>query len=235
MKIKTLYRDFQIRSEDIDEESRSINISFSSETKVERVFGTEVLDHTRTSVDLTRLRDGAPFLVGHDKKDLVGVVDKANINTTEKKGEAVVRFGKSARAEEIFQDVKDGIRKHISVGYVIERLKETIEDGKTIFRAMRWMPFEISLEPIPADIKVGVGRDLETEYDVEVEKEENDTTDGKARSDNQEINIVETLEEKETRRDKLNEEITELKGGIQESEDKSNLTLIQKRLRILGK
>lgn len=220
MKIKTLYRDFQIRSEDIDEKNRTFPISFSSEEPVERWFGTEILDHTRTSVNMERLNNAAPFLVNHNTNDQVGVIEKGKIDTGEKKGTAIVRMGNSERANEIFQDIIDGIRKNISVGYIINKLVETVEDKKSTFRAMSWTPMEISTVPVPADNTVGVGRDLETEYDVEVEKEEKQD---------------ETLEEKETRRDKLNEEITELKGGLQESEDKSNLTLIQKRLRILGK
>jgi sRNA-binding protein len=35
----------------------------------------------------------------------------------QQKDNAVVRFGKSALAREVFEDVKDGIRMNISVGY----------------------------------------------------------------------------------------------------------------------
>ena len=170
MKIEKQYRDFQIRSEDINTEKRTLELSFSSEEPVERYFGLEILDHTRTSVDMSRLNNGAPLLVGHDTKDQVGVVESAKVDTTEKKGRATVRFGNSVRANEIFQDVVDGIRKNVSVGYIIKKVKEYQEEGKDIVRAMRWQPMEISLVGVPADNTVGVGRSDE-EVEVEIEKE----------------------------------------------------------------
>jgi hypothetical protein len=35
----------------------------------------------------------------------------------------VVRFGRSAAAEEAFTDVKDGIRQHVSVGYRVHKMR----------------------------------------------------------------------------------------------------------------
>jgi HK97 family phage major capsid protein len=94
--------------------------------------------------------------------DQIGVVEQINLGA-DRVARAVVRFGKSARAEEIYQDVKDGIRSNVSVGYVIN---EMVSDGKQgdreIYRATRWMPLEISIVSIPADTSVGVGRSLES-------------------------------------------------------------------------
>jgi HK97 family phage major capsid protein len=75
----------------------------------------------------------------------------------------VVRFGKSARAEEIFQDVKDGIRSNVSVGYMINKaiLEETGGDDDDTYRVTDWTPFEVSLVSVPADFSVGVGRSAE--------------------------------------------------------------------------
>jgi HK97 family phage major capsid protein len=71
----------------------------------------------------------------------------------------LIRFGRSELAQEIFQDVKDKIRKHMSVGY--ERLKtisaETKEGGRRCIR-FAWRPFELSVVPVPADPGVGIGR-----------------------------------------------------------------------------
>jgi len=48
-----LYRSSTIeRKANIDEEARTIGLSFSSEAPVERVFGNEVLEHNEDSVDL---------------------------------------------------------------------------------------------------------------------------------------------------------------------------------------
>ena len=157
IKTGNLTRSFNLDRAAIDEEARTVALSFSSEAPVERFFGMEVLDHSPESVDLGRLRNKAPLLLNHDPDDQIGVIESADINNG--RGEAIVRFSKSAHAQEIFQDVIDGIRTGISVGYrILEmKLEESKEDLDT-YRAMLWQPFEISSVPIPADAGVGVGR-----------------------------------------------------------------------------
>ncbi|MCG2600566.1 MAG: phage major capsid protein [Achromobacter sp.] len=96
----------------------------------------------------------------HNTRDQVGVVERAWIKG--RKAYAIVRFGRSARAQEVFEDVKDGIRKLVSVGYRIHKLiLEKEEDGEATYRATDWEPYEISLVAVPADPSVGVGRDGE--------------------------------------------------------------------------
>ncbi|MFZ9479696.1 MAG: phage major capsid protein, partial [Steroidobacteraceae bacterium] len=123
----------------------------------------EVLDHSPGAINTEFIGSGrAPLLVDHEMSDQIGVVEQINLGA-DRVARAVVRFGKSARAEEIYQDVKDGIRSNVSVGYVIN---EMVSDGKQgdreIYRATRWMPLEISIVSIPADTSVGVGRSLES-------------------------------------------------------------------------
>lgn len=160
---KVLYRDFAINRAAIDEENRTVALSYSSEEPYQRWFGWEILSHKCTHVDLGFLKGGrAPFLVGHWTDDLVGVIEKAEIDTAARKGRAVVRFGNSDRANEIFQDVVDGIRANISVGYHIRRmvLEEEDEEKGPTYRAVDWKPLEISLVAIPADETVGIGRQV---------------------------------------------------------------------------
>src|SRR5689334_3628963 len=104
----------------LNEGERTIPVCFSSETAVDRGDYDEVLDHTSEGVDLTRLNNAHPFLLNHDPEKQVGVIENAELSN-DKRCRALIRFGRSALAQEIFQDVKDGIRKHISVGY--ERLR----------------------------------------------------------------------------------------------------------------
>jgi HK97 family phage major capsid protein/HK97 family phage prohead protease len=145
----------------IDVENRSVELAFSSEAGVQRWYGLEILDHSPGAVVMNRLNDGAPLLLNHDDDDQIGVVESVSIDA-DRRGRAVVRFGKSSLADEIFQDVQDGIRKHVSVGYIVHdaRLTET-RDGMDVWTITSWEPFEISIVPIPADISVGVGRSLE--------------------------------------------------------------------------
>lgn len=164
IKSKALTREFSLDRAAVDVEARTLPISFSSEYPVERWFGTEILDHSPDAVDLGRLNDGAPLLLGHSWDDQIGVVESASVSA-DKIGRAVVRFGKSARAEEILQDVIDGIRTKISVGYRISEmvLEKQDKDAGDTYRATRWTPLEVSIVPIPADPSIGVGRDLDTE------------------------------------------------------------------------
>lgn len=171
-----LYREFDIeldgeRKAEIDVDKRTVPVAFSSEQPVTRIDWKtwepyeEVLDHTPRSVRMKRLKSGAPVLVNHNSDDQVGVVESATIDE-DRVGRAVLRFSKSQRGEEIFQDIIDGIRKKISFGYMVYKLKAEgeKEEGKNpIKRATDWEPFEISTVPLPADNSVGVGRSLEEE------------------------------------------------------------------------
>lgn len=145
----------------IDEAARTVELAFSSEAPVERWWGTEILDHSPKSVDLKRLKRGGPLLMDHDRRDHVGVIESVRIDA-DRVGRAVVRFGKGARASEVFQDVIDGIRTNVSVGYSIDEvILESEKDGQSTYRIKSWTPHEVSLVSIPADISVGVGREAD--------------------------------------------------------------------------
>jgi HK97 family phage major capsid protein/HK97 family phage prohead protease len=145
----------------IDEEARTASLAFASEAPYERYWGIEILDCAAPSMRQGRLRSGANLLCDHDSRDVVGVIESVEIGA-DRVARAVVRFGKSARAEEVWQDVRDGIRRNVSVGYLIHKaqLIET-KDGMETFRVTDWEPFEVSLVSVPADATVGVGRSLE--------------------------------------------------------------------------
>jgi HK97 family phage major capsid protein len=153
-------RDFTVERNEINEEKRTVELSFASETPVERWFGNEVLQCTKDSCDMARLNAGGALLVQHDSHDQIGVVEKAYV--TGGKCRAVVRFSRSARAQEMFQDVCDGIRSLVSVGYRVKNmvLSETNEESGDTYLVDSWMPHEISLVSIPADASVGVGRSI---------------------------------------------------------------------------
>lgn len=146
---------------EIDEGKRTVELAFSSTLPVRRWFGEEVLSHEADAVNLERLNDGGALLVSHDWDDQIGVVESARVDA-DGVGRAMVRFGQSVRAQEIFQDVVDGIRRHVSVGYKVHTIKEEIREGQpNLVTVTRWEPFEISIVAVPADPSVGVGRELE--------------------------------------------------------------------------
>lgn len=164
IKTKKMFRSVVLDREHLDLENRSVSVAFSSEEPVERFFGKEVLDHNPESIRLGRLIQNGPLLLEHDPSNQIGVVDSVEIGP-DKVGRAIVRFSKGALASEVFQDVQDGIRKSISVGYQIHNMKD---EGDNVFRSYDWEPMEISLVSIPADISAGVGRSEENNYETQI-------------------------------------------------------------------
>ena len=166
-------RTLQIKTADLQpSENRTVTLAFSSDVPYERSFGMEILGHRSQEIRLDRLQAGANLLVNHDPNDVIGVVDSVTIDEGDGLARAVVRFGRSARAEEIYQDVTDGIRRSVSVGYVVHKFEEIKGQGQNrVFRAIDWQPYEISLVSIPADISVGVGRSEDTPPEPQLELE----------------------------------------------------------------
>jgi HK97 family phage major capsid protein len=157
IKTEIFYRSAQFERGAINKEKRTVEMSASSELPVQRWYGQEILDHSAASVDLTRLRNNGALLVDHDTGDQVGVIESAEIRGG--KLQVIARFGKGARASEVFGDVEDGIRTLVSIGYrVSEAVLEKQEKDSKTYRATKWMPYEVSFVAIPADPTVGVGR-----------------------------------------------------------------------------
>lgn len=167
-----LFRSFLLDRSAVNEEERTVEFTFSSETdQVERWYGIEILDHGPKSVRLERMRAAGPLLFLHNMRDHLGVVEDIRIES--RKGKVVCRFGRSALAEEKFQDVKDGVLVNVSVGYRVFKmvLEETGTDGKpNVYRCTDWEPYEVSLLPVAADISVGVGRAAGEEFEIEIEE-----------------------------------------------------------------
>ena len=146
----------------IDEDSRRVKMAISSEEPVQRSFGMEVLEHSENAIDLSFLRSGrAPLLLDHDPEKQIGVIESVDLDGSARRLRATVRFGRGGLAKEAFDDVTDGIRANISVGYAINKMERDKEkDDRYIARS--WRPVEASLVSIPADVTVGVGRSNET-------------------------------------------------------------------------
>lgn len=187
----TLYRSYQVRKESIDQEKRTVDLSFSSDHPVRRSLTTgeaydEILDHNPASVLLERLNRAGPFLMHHDPTRQVGKVVPGSAHVgldddNRRVGRCKVKFSRSKEGQEVFDDYCDGIRGTVSVGYQIHDMDEDEDDadsdeqeidhGKPVrkLRATRWEPMEISDESLPADPTVGAGRsnpESETEITV---------------------------------------------------------------------
>lgn len=151
------HRAYDMEAKVIDEEKRTAHIAVSSELPVERSFGKEVLMHEDGAIDMAFIASGrAPLLLDHDMERQIGVIESVSL-TEDRKLRAKVRFGRSALAQEVFQDVVDGIRSNISVGYRVNKM-ERDDKQRDVYRVRSWSPLEVSVVSIPADPSVGVGR-----------------------------------------------------------------------------
>ena len=154
------YRAMHLDDKAIDEETRTVRVGVSSEEPVKRQFGMEVMDHTKENMNLEFLNSGrAPLLLDHDMEKQIGVVESVELDENARRLRASVRFGKGEQASEVFNDVVDGIRQNISVGYRVDKKVEREDDPEDYYRVAT-TPMEISIVSIPADQSnlVGVGR-----------------------------------------------------------------------------
>ena len=121
------------------------------------VRGHEVLGHTKGEIDDSRMKDGLVIQDTH-WGDQIGIIRKPELKDGKLGG--VIEFGCGARAQEIAKDAAKGIRRNMSVGYVVKQYKKDgkAEDGLPIFRVTKWMPYEASFVNVPADTNIGVGR-----------------------------------------------------------------------------
>lgn len=155
---RTMTRSLDLDRETINEQERTAEFSVSSEYPVERWFGFEILDHNPSSIRLGRFKDGAAHRDTH-YGDQIGVIESVWIDQQERKLRIRVKYSKSARGSEVFQDVIDGIRRNVSIRYEIHELVlEKEVDGVSYYRIIDWEPIHSSEEPDGADPSVGHGR-----------------------------------------------------------------------------
>lgn len=141
----------------INVEERTVEVVWTTGAQVKRASWSrgdyiEELSLAPGAVRLDRLNKGAPLLDSHDSfglRNVMGVVERAWLNGSE--GRALVRFSRRDDVEPIFQDVRDGILRNISVGYKTHKTERDETGATPIERAVDWEPYELSLVPIPAD------------------------------------------------------------------------------------
>lgn len=138
-------------------------IAISSEHPVDRWFGREILDHSPSAIDRTYLDQGMAVLCEHDTREHIGVLEDAELGA-DRVLRGFVRYDDSPEAERVKRQVKNKIKRFVSVGYALHDLKleESADHGDT-YRATRWTPLEVSFVAIPADPSVGANRSTEDE------------------------------------------------------------------------
>jgi hypothetical protein len=109
-------------------EARTVEVVWSTGAAVRRTDPwtgkpyDEVLSLEPGHVDLSRLESGAPLLdshAAHRLAGIIGVVERSWIETgaAGPEGRAVIRFSSRAEVAPVWEDVRSGIIRHVSVGY----------------------------------------------------------------------------------------------------------------------
>ncbi len=158
LKSEPIHRTFAINRAAVSEDARTVSLAFASGSPIDHWFGQLRLSMNTKAMRSGRLDSGAPLLLDHDPTKQIGIIE--NYSLAGGIARATVRFSRSELGNEIFQDVKDGIRKSVSVGFLIHKMHVEKQGDPTVYRSDDWEPFEVSVVSIPADISVGVGRSI---------------------------------------------------------------------------
>jgi hypothetical protein len=143
-----------------NEDDRTFEVCWTTGARVKRYswddgYYMEELVVDKKTIRLDRF-NAMSFLDTHDNYSMdqrLGTVVPGSVRIEGGKGYARIKLSKRQRAEEIFQDLKDGHPLPVSVGYKIHKFEksEGVNGGLPIIRAVDWEPMEISAVPIPAD------------------------------------------------------------------------------------
>lgn len=144
----------------VDAERKTARLNFYTGAVVDRFSWLDGPYKLRLSldpkhVDLSRLNSGrAPVLDGHmafSVRSALGVVERAWL--AEGGGYADIQFSDRDEVAPIFEDVRAGIMRNVSVGTSILKFEDITPKGENVktLLATEWAPEEISLVPIGAD------------------------------------------------------------------------------------
>jgi phage head maturation protease len=143
-----------------DPESREIDAVLATETPVRRRdydIGEydEILVVSPQAIDASRM-DAMALIDSHNAYTVaarLGTVVPGSLRFVGKTAVVRIKLSRNDKGEALFQDLVDGHRLSLSVGYKITKTEITAaEDGRVaVVRAATWIPLELSVVSIPAD------------------------------------------------------------------------------------
>ncbi len=163
---RSIYTDAILCRAEEDGDKRQVELSLSSEEPCRRWFGDEILSHDAGAIDLSRLEEIGVVLFNHDRDRVIGRVLSVRLDEAMHRLRAVIQFDEDEESERVYQKVRSGTLRGVSVGYAVD-VWEEVKAGATSTNgrftgpcevATRWTPYELSIVSVPADATVGVGR-----------------------------------------------------------------------------
>jgi len=163
-------RSARLQPQTWNEERGAVTVSWGNGVRVRRYdywndkpYEEELVMST-DAVDMQRFDAGAvQVLDGHDRHSgvsaILGIADRGWIENGE--GMAEIRLSRRPELAGVVADIQAGIIRDISVGYSVQRYEITRAQDRTdggnvdLWRAVRWMPHEISFVAVPADPSAG--------------------------------------------------------------------------------
>lgn len=160
IELQTFTRALTVSPETVNLDERTVEVLWSTGALVRRYSWAEDTEFEEELVlsgarlDLMNNR-GVPFLDAHNRWETEAVFGRTVLNTAKVEGgegRAVVRFSKRARAQEVLEDIRDGILPEVSIGYRIFKVERIQRKDKIpLWRIVDWEPYEVSTVPIAAD------------------------------------------------------------------------------------
>jgi HK97 family phage major capsid protein len=169
------YRELALQKKFLDREKRLVRLSFSSDQPYLRENGYEILSHAKGALNTDRLKSGLALLVNHNWEDQLGVVTDYSVDGH--KAFATVKISRSVRGEELLNDIEDGIKRSVSVGYSIDKIRQLKDEELDSYFA------KDNGEMHPMESEMGgedSGEDDEDEEDEEDEDEAEEEDDYRA-------------------------------------------------------
>ncbi len=165
IEVRRLQSPVRMMPDTLDEDSREVDVDVSAGSPVRRTDWEtgrdymEELSMEPSAIRLGRLNRGAPLLDSHDyfsgTRAILGAVVPGTARVEDGRLRARVRFSRSPDGERAFQDMRDGVLRNVSVGYLTHRSEVDRTTDPETRTAVDWEPHEVSAVAIPADPRAG--------------------------------------------------------------------------------
>lgn len=154
-------RELSIRAETFSEADNTVDVTFTTGARGTRFMWSrwehvdEELSTDAAHVRLDRINRGGPVLNTHQSYELanqIGAVVPGSARMEGGVGVATLALSAREDVAPIVADIRAGIIRNVSVGYVVHSYEITENDGqRPLYRAIDWEPYEISFVPMPFD------------------------------------------------------------------------------------